>query len=263
MNRTEKNYRFLRERLKRQIALFGLKAVEKIALLHLTIVGCGGNGGEFTLKAGYSGFYQSNLVDQDILNLHNLNRTTYAGYEDAVQKKLKVDILKDRLISIDPDIEVNIFPCRIQDKKAESALENCDVVIDATDNLTTKKFLQQYCSDNEKILLSMGSGGYVRDGRIAYLGSQLTYYEPGGACIFCGCLDEEEVTWFSRVSFLPPNSIITSLAVEHLIAKFTGYDSESAEPANFYIYDSLRHEIIRLFRISREECKYCGKGGEK
>jgi molybdopterin/thiamine biosynthesis adenylyltransferase len=245
--------------LKRQIILFGLKVVEKIARIVLAIVGGGGNGGEFALKAGYSGFYHFNLVDQDVLNLHNLNRTTYAGYIDALQNRMKVEVLKDRLIAIDPDMEMNLFPYRIQDERAKSALQNSDVIVDATDNISTKKFLQQYCSENEKILLSLGSGGFVRGGRISYLGSQFTYYEPGGACIFCGCLDEDEVTWFSRVSFLPPNSIITSLAVEHLIAKFTGYDSEAAEPANFYIYDSLRHEIVRLFRISREDCKYCGK----
>ena len=263
MKGDRKNYRFLRERLKRQIPLFGLEAVKQVAQIILTIIGCGGNGGEFALIAACAGFYLFNLVDLDILNLHNLNRTTYAGYKDALNNRRKIDVLRDRLISIDPDIEVSIFPFRIQDRRASSALHDSDVIIDATDNLTTKKYLQQYCSDNEKILGSMGSGGYVRDGRIVYLGSQFTYYEPGGACIFCGCLDEEEVTWFSRVSFLPPNSIIASLAVEHLIAEWTGYDSEAAEAANFYIYDSLRHEIVKLFRVSRDDCPYCGEGRKK
>ncbi|MFB0562987.1 MAG: ThiF family adenylyltransferase [Candidatus Lokiarchaeia archaeon] len=263
MKEDERDYGFLRERLKRQITLFGLEAVEEIARIVLTIVGCGGNGGIFALISAYAGFYLFNLVDPDRLNLHNLNRTTYAGYKDAVQNRLKVDVLKKRLLSIDPDIKGNTFPLRIQDSRESSALQNCDVIIDATDNITTKKYLQQYCSDNEKILGSMGSGGYVRDGRIVYLGSQFTYYEPGGACLFCGPLDMDEVTWFSRISFLPPNSIIASIAVEHLFAKFTGYDSECAEPANFYIYDSLRHEIVKLFRISRRDCPYCGKEGKK
>lgn len=263
MKEDERNYGFLRARLKRQIALFGLTAVEEIARIVLTIVGCGGNGGIFALIAAYAGFYLLNLVDPDRLNLHNLNRTTYAGYKDAVQNKRKVDVLKKRLLSIDPDIEVKTFPFRIQDSRASSALQNCDVIIDATDNLTTKKYLQQYCSDNGKILGSMGSGGYLRNGRIVYLGSQFTYCGQGEPCIFCGPLDMDEVTWFSRVSFLPPNSIIASIAVEHLFAKFTGYDSECAERANFYIYDSLRHEIVKLFRVSRRDCPYCGKERKK
>jgi len=55
------------------------------------------------------GFHEINLIDPDVLEMSNLNRVVGAYYEDAQQKRYKVDVVKRHLTNINPKAPVLSF----------------------------------------------------------------------------------------------------------------------------------------------------------
>lgn len=88
-----------KERLARQIAIFGEAGMTRIRGSTLAVVGLGGNGSAFTLFAALVGFKSFYLVDFDVLEESNLNRFLCGGYEDV--GCLKVDVVKERIKAIE------------------------------------------------------------------------------------------------------------------------------------------------------------------
>ena len=89
--------------------LLGEEAVEKLKECKVAVFGIGGVGGyvcEALVRSGVGAF---DLVDDDKVCLTNLNRQIIATRETV--GKYKVDVMKDRILSINPDAEVTIHKC--------------------------------------------------------------------------------------------------------------------------------------------------------
>ncbi len=137
--------------------LLGSEAMARIAATRVILFGVGGVGGWCAESLVRSGIRQLTLVDSDTVNITNLNRQVQATMETLGQ--LKVEALKERLLSINPDAEITALS---QVYTAETAdnfhLEDYDVVIDAIDSLTPKAHLILHASRLPVTLLSsMGS----------------------------------------------------------------------------------------------------------
>jgi len=252
---------FTKSRLARQKKLFGPEAMETIASSQICIIGCGRNGSSFANLAAYSGFSNFALMDKDKVVAHNLNATVPFYKKDI--GKLKVEVVKERIRAIDPSIKVEAYPFMVQDSRAKEILDSSDVIVDATDGIPAKKFLNARISENlregkDQKLLSLGSGAYVK-GEILQLGAQATLFEKGGACLLCGPLDQEEKTNLSRVSFVVINVLASLLGLQLLLSSLIGHDSETAGKYNFILYDCLSQRVVTLNRIPRKDCQYCGK----
>ncbi len=63
----------------------------------ISIVGVGGLGSIIAEHLIHMGFHEINLIDPDVLEVSNLNRVVGAYYEDAQQKRYKVDVVKRHL----------------------------------------------------------------------------------------------------------------------------------------------------------------------
>jgi molybdopterin/thiamine biosynthesis adenylyltransferase len=252
---------FTKARLAKQARLFGQEAMELIGLKRLCIVGCGRNGSSFATLAAYAGFAKFSLIDPDIVKPHNLNATIPFFMGDI--GRLKGEVVKERLKAIDRSIKCKAYPFMIQDVAVSEVLASADIVVDATDSIPAKKFLNARVSENQKkgknqMLLSLGSGAFVRGGRILQLGAQAALYEEGGACLMCGPLDFEEKTNLSRVSFVAMNVLASVLGLQLLLSSLIGHDRETSGKYNFILYDCLSQQVVKLNRAPREDCKFCG-----
>lgn len=255
---------FTFQRLSRQAKLLGRKRMEKLESLKLAIVGCGRNGSFFSNLAAYAGLFQFVLIDSDVVKAHNVNASVLFGYRDLGRKK--VEVVKERLKAIDPAIECDCFPCVVEDCSVLPVLKSCDVIVSAVDSIPAKNFLNSFVAgiirDGHEIsLLDLASGAYVRNGNILLLGGQATLFAPGGACLLCGGLDEDDFTNLSNVSFVIPNGFSALLGIELLISYITDYDTpagEGKEEYNFILYDCLSHQLVKLNRLSRNDCNFCG-----
>ncbi len=249
-------------RLSRQKRLFGKRIMEKLKSLKLAIIGCGRNGSFFSILAPYVGFFHITLIDPDIVEPHNLNASILYGYKDI--GKRKVEVVKERIDGVDSSIECVIFPCKVQDREVLPVLESSDVIVSAVDSIPAKNFLNSFVArkikeGDETALLDLGSGSFVQNGRILLLGSQASLFFPGGACLRCQFLDEDEFTNLSNVSFIIPNGLSAILGMELLFSFLTDYDGDSY---NFVLYDCLSHQLVKMSHKSREDCDFCGQEGE-
>ena len=250
------------QRLAKQTKLFGRYVMDGFAEASLAIIGCGRNGCSFATLAAYSGFMDFVLVDPDVAEPRNVNATVPFFREDI--GKPKVEVVKARMKAIDPSIQVETLQSRVQELEAEIILNSADVIVDATDSILAKKFLNESAAGNirrgnSQKLVSLGSGIFVKNGRILQLGAQATLFENGGACLMCGTLDPSDKVNLSRVSFVAVNLLASLLGLHLLVSALAGKDS-GLERHDFVLYDILSQQVVALNRAPHEGCEFCGKG---
>lgn len=247
MNNTDD--RFIRQR-----PIFGDEGSEIISKLSMSIVGVGSNGSALALICTLSGIKNQTLIDFDRIELTNLHRFALGGGENSIGK-LKVDVAKRRIMEIDRTSKCSTIPYSVMEDRDEirEALRSSHVIGSCVDNVEARMFLQSVCKG--KIILDLGSGGLMRDGKLRVLGSRVSLYIPGGACLYCQTLDEEGMDQ-SQISFITPNLIAACLGLEMLLSYITGYGRK----VNFAVYDSINHTLKTLPIVPREDCPYCGSG---
>ena len=89
--------------------LFGKAAMEKLASSRVAVFGIGGVGGyvcEALVRSGVGAF---DLIDDDKVCLTNLNRQIIATRKTI--GKYKTDVMKERILEINPDAEVEVHKC--------------------------------------------------------------------------------------------------------------------------------------------------------
>ena len=138
--------------------LLGLDRMNKLKNSRVIIFGVGGVGGYVIEALTRSGFKQIDIVDFDSVSLTNINRQIIALHSTV--GKLKIDVMKERMLDINPNIVVNTYPVFLDGTNIESFnLSQYDYVVDAIDSVTSKLLLIEYCvKNNIKIISSMGTG---------------------------------------------------------------------------------------------------------
>lgn len=172
-------------------ALIGENNVEKIASKRVTIVGVGGVGGYVATLLARAGVEKMRIIDFDAVSLSNFNRQVVAFKGN--EGRLKVEALKDILLSINEDIEVDAVAQKLDKDNVSSLLKNSDIVIDAIDIVKDKVALIIYCKKhNINIISAMGAGNRY-DQPNFYLTDIYKTHDDGLAKVIRKALREEVV----------------------------------------------------------------------
>ena len=141
--------------------LFGKEAMEKLAGARVAVFGIGGVGGYVCEALVRSGIQKFDLVDDDKVCLTNLNRQIIATRKTVGQ--YKVDVMRDRILEINPNAEVMIHKCFfLPDNADEFPFADYDYVVDAVDTVTAKISLVMKCQEmGIPIISAMGAGNKV------------------------------------------------------------------------------------------------------
>lgn len=145
-------------RFSRTELLLGKEAMEKLNNAHIIIFGIGGVGG-FALEALVrSGVGSIDIVDSDVVSESNINRQIYAL--ESTIGKYKVDVAKERIKEINPNVKLNTFTTfYLPETAKEFNFEKYDYIIDAIDTVTGKIDLIVNANKvNTPIISSMGTG---------------------------------------------------------------------------------------------------------
>ena len=117
--------------------LLGSEAMEKLKGARVAVFGIGGVGGyvcEGLVRSGVGAF---DLVDDDKVCLTNLNRQIIATRKTV--GKYKVDVMRERMLEINPDCDVRVHKCfYLPETAAEFNFSDYDYVVDAVDTVTAK-----------------------------------------------------------------------------------------------------------------------------
>ena len=138
--------------------LLGKEAMEKLGHSRVAVFGVGGVGGyvcEALVRSGVGAF---DLIDDDKVCLTNINRQIIALHSTI--GKLKVDVMKERMLDINPDVDVSVHPCFYLPETADQFdFSNYDYVVDASDTVTGKiEIIVQADAHQVPVISSMGAG---------------------------------------------------------------------------------------------------------
>lgn len=138
--------------------LIGKEALEKLASSRVAVFGIGGVGGYAVEALVRSGLGSIDLIDDDKVCLTNLNRQIYALRSTV--GKYKVDVAKERVLDINPNINVYTHQTFYMPETAhEFDFNNYDYIIDAIDTVTGKiELVMQANATATPIISSMGAG---------------------------------------------------------------------------------------------------------
>lgn len=138
--------------------LLGKEAMERLENSRVAVFGVGGVGGyvcEALVRSGVGAF---DLIDDDKVCLTNLNRQIIATRKTV--GKYKVDVMKERILEINPKADVRIHKTFFLPENAdEFPFEEYDYVVDAVDTVTAKlELVMKAKKKNIPIISSMGAG---------------------------------------------------------------------------------------------------------
>ena len=120
----------------RQMSIVTRSEQERFKDAKITVIGCGGIGGETIEMLARMGIGELILVDKDAYDLSNLNRQTLATIKDLGLVKSEVAAEKVRLIN--PYVKTTTFNEHIDQTNIDKVIADSDIVIDALDNVLTR-----------------------------------------------------------------------------------------------------------------------------
>lgn len=158
--------------------LIGDKKINKIKATKVAIFGVGGVGGYVLEALARSGFENFTLIDNDVISLTNINRQIIATHENIGKKK--VEVAKERVLSINPNAKVTVLETfYLPEKKDEFDFTKYDYVIDAIDTVVAKLSIIEECiKANTKVISSMGCGNRFDPSKLVLSDISKTHMDP-------------------------------------------------------------------------------------
>lgn len=144
--------------LNRTEYLIGKDQVEKLKTAHVAVFGLGGVG-SYTVEAlARSGIGHLTLVDKDVVDITNINRQLIA--DTTTIGKPKVDVAKERLLKINPNLEITTYQIFYDSTKTTELFSNSyDYIVDAIDTVSSKlSLVEEAYKRHIPIISCMGTG---------------------------------------------------------------------------------------------------------
>jgi sulfur-carrier protein adenylyltransferase/sulfurtransferase len=166
-----------RQRYLRQLALPEVGEAGQLKLLEskILVVGVGGLGCPAALYLAAAGIGTLGIADDDVVERSNLHRQILHR-EDRVGRK-KVEVGAEQIGNLNSDVKVISHDVRITDDNVDDLVRDYDLVIDGSDNFSTRYMLNDACLRERKILVH--GSVYRFEGMVSVFGT------PGGPCYRC------------------------------------------------------------------------------
>ena len=121
----------------------GLEGQRKLKAASVLVIGTGGLGSPVALYLAAAGIGHIGLVDYDVVDYSNLQRQVIHGTEGI--GTLKVESARQRMLDLNPDIEVEAYNEPFTSANARRIAEGYDLIIDGTDNFPTRYLTNDLC----------------------------------------------------------------------------------------------------------------------
>ena len=153
----------------------GLEGQRKLKGSSALIIGTGGLGSPVALYLAAAGVGRIGLVDYDVVDSSNLQRQIIHG--TSTIDKLKVESARDRMLDVNPDIEVEIYNEPFTSENAMRIAQDYDILIDGTDNFPTR-----YLTNDVSVFLGKPN---VYGSIFRFDGQASVFYAKEGPCYRC------------------------------------------------------------------------------
>lgn len=138
--------------------LFGNNGMEKLINARVAVFGIGGVGGYTVEALARSGVGSIDIIDDDKVCLTNINRQIIATRKTV--GKYKVDVMKERILEINPDVKVTAHQCFYSTDTADRFdFSEYTYIVDAIDTVSAKiELVLRAQEKNVPIISCMGAG---------------------------------------------------------------------------------------------------------
>jgi len=153
----------------------GLEGQRKLKNSSALIIGTGGLGSPVALYLAAAGIGRIGLVDYDVVDSSNLQRQVIHG--TSTVGKLKVESARDKLIDLNPDIQVDVYNEPFTSENALRIARDYDIILDGTDNFPTR-----YLTNDVAVFLGKPN---VYASIYRFDGQASVFYAKEGPCYRC------------------------------------------------------------------------------
>ena len=165
------------QRYARQMRLpeVGVDGQLRLKSARVLIVGMGGLGNPVAAYLASAGVGTIGLVDNDVVSLSNLQRQVLFSIQNVGLSK--AEIARERLVALNPEITVHAYNERLDSARATALFLNYDLIVDATDNFSSRALISRFCLQTQRTHIFAG---------ISKFEGQLAVFAPDkGACYRC------------------------------------------------------------------------------
>ena len=191
------------------------------------VVGCGGLGGHIIDQLSRIGIGTIRAVDGDVLEASNLNRQLLSKVDLLGVSKAKA--AADHIARVNPDVDVETVPAFLTEGNAAEILAGCDIVMDALDNIPSRRILAAACEKTSIPYVYGAISGWVAQAAVSM---------PGDRLIDKLYSQEIELGDKSVLSFTP--ALCASMQVALCVKLLTG---RAVETGKIYYFDILNQEF--------------------
>ena len=216
----------MEDRYLRNIPALSREECDLLRRKRVLIVGCGGLGGNLINMLLRIGVGTLRIVDGDAFEATNLNRQLFSSIPALGHNKAR--IAAQRASHINPDVALEVVEEFFTEENAQALLQNCDIVMDALDNIPGRRLLAAACEKAGLPLVHGAISGWV---------SQAALSLPGDKLIDKLYPEDVEVRDKSVLSFTPAfcASMQASLCIKYLTGR-------PVETGTVYYFDLLNQE---------------------
>jgi molybdopterin/thiamine biosynthesis adenylyltransferase len=225
---------------------------EKLLGSHILIIGAGGLGSAAAPYLAAAGVGKITLVDHDKVELTNLQRQIM--HKQNSIGKSKVESGKQFLQSINPALTINAITEKASEGLLKELLPTVNLVLDCTDNFTTRQLINAACFSHKVALVSGSALKF--DGQLSVFDFSNSA-SPCYACLFSPQERFEEASCASMGIFSPLVGIIGAMQAAQALQVLIGFGKPLV--GRMLLWNALNTQIDEI-RISRNpECSVCGQ----
>jgi molybdopterin-synthase adenylyltransferase len=235
------------KRFEKQIILkkIGVKGQKKIIESNVLIVGIGGLGCPLINYLAASGVGNIGIVDFDKIEISNLNRQILFHKNDV--GKFKVDQAKKYINKLDKKIKVTSFKTKLTSKNIKKIFKKFDVICDGSDNFKTRYLINDFCKNNNKILISAAISKF--DGHLFKFN-----FKRKGPCYRCFMpeIPDIENNCQTEGIFSPVAGIMGSLQANEVLKSILNLKDDLT--GKLIIFNSLQTRFRKLTLTVNKKC---------
>ena len=221
---------------------------------HALVIGAGGLGSPVAMYLGTAGVGHITLVDHDSVDLTNLQRQI--AHTQARVGSPKAESARATILAINPGVRVDTVQQRADAAFLDQTVAQADVVLDCSDNFSTRHAVNAACVKHRKPLVAGAAIGF--DGQISVYDTR-SPEQPCYACLFPAEATFEEVRCSTMGVFAPLVGIIGSMQAAEALKLLAGIGSSLAGRLQMLDARSMQWDEIRLPR--QTGCPVCGQRG--
>lgn len=228
----------------------GIEGQEKLLAARVLIVGAGGLGSPAAMYLATAGVGHIELADDDVVELSNLQRQLLHTTASLGQRK--VESGQRMLQAFNPEIQIHAIAQRLQGQALDQAVARADVVLDCSDNFSTRHEVNRACVRHRKPLVS---GAAIRfDGQISVFDMR-DEAAPCYHCLFPEGDDVEALNCATSGVFAPLVGIIGSMQAAEALKLLAGVGTSLS---GRLLWLDLRTMQWRSVNVPRDhECAVC------